>query len=289
MPNLARTGYISPKASVAGVRVGRNHLRAVTDSHILAEIERSALPSKLPEAPAAIVEVSYSARHDHMIVGGDWYDAFEVSDGRMLITVGDVCGSGPKAAVTMATLRNVVRALTLVTLDLADLMSYADTFLRTYDPECFATAFFGLYDPITRELQSVLCGHPTPLLRVGPDALEELGGDVYPPLGLLDLGPRVSIARQKMPFGALLFCYTDGIIEGQRDAITGLRLLRAALRNDDLATSPKALVRWLFRELRPPDDAMAMAIRFSDRQPSLPLKDGIEGQHPTARSRSIVR
>jgi hypothetical protein len=91
-----------------------------------------------------------------------------------------------------------------------------------------------------------------------------------------------------MPFGALLFCYTDGIIEGQRDAITGLRLLRAALRNDDLAASPKALVRWLFRELRPPDDAIAMAIRFSDRQPWLPLEDGVEGQRRTARIRSIL-
>jgi serine phosphatase RsbU (regulator of sigma subunit) len=60
---------------------------------IVAELQRSALPPKLPRQKAPIIEVAYSARGDFMTVRGDWHDVFELSAGRLTITVGDVCGA----------------------------------------------------------------------------------------------------------------------------------------------------------------------------------------------------
>jgi serine phosphatase RsbU (regulator of sigma subunit) len=226
----------------------------------LDEFRRAALPAKLPTSNAASVEICYSARED--VVGGDWYDVFEVSDGRLALSVGDVSGSGPAAAVAMATIRNVIRALAIVTLDLSDLMRYADAFLRSYAPDRFATTFFALYDRRTRTLESVLCGHPRPFLRVPPVALVELGGEVFPPLGYLDFVSSVTVATQTIPNGASLFCYTDGLVEGRHDGLDGLELLRADLANGNVATHPRELVQRLFGPEAPSDDATAMMVRF---------------------------
>jgi serine phosphatase RsbU (regulator of sigma subunit) len=226
------------------------------------EFWRAALPAELPTGNAASVEICYSARED--LVGGDWYDVFEVGDGRLALSVGDVSGSGAAAAVTMATLRNVIRALTIATLDLPELMRYADSFLRSYAPHQFATTFFALYDPRTRELESVLCGHPRPFLGVPPFALVELSGEVFPPLGYLDFVSSVTVATQTIPNGALLFCYTDGLVEGRHDGLDGFELLRADLASGNVATNPRELVQRLFGREAPSDDAIAMMVRFAD-------------------------
>jgi serine phosphatase RsbU (regulator of sigma subunit) len=89
--------------------------------------------------------------------------------------------------VTMAAVRNVTRALTLVTLDLANVLRYVDRFLLAHSLESFARAFFSLYDTRTRDLQSVLCGHPRRFLRVPPDSLDELRRDVLSRSGAFPL------------------------------------------------------------------------------------------------------
>lgn len=71
--------------------------------------QNAALPQSLPTVPGLAFDAIYEAAGEDAFVGGDWYDAFRLPDGRVVISVGDVVGSGLGAAVTMGAVRQVIR------------------------------------------------------------------------------------------------------------------------------------------------------------------------------------
>ncbi len=88
-----------------------DHARLYAREHATAEtLQRALLPATLPELPGYELVVRYvpSDTRDH--AGGDWYDAFQLPDGRFGIVIGDVGGRGMEAAATMGQLRNALRA-----------------------------------------------------------------------------------------------------------------------------------------------------------------------------------
>ncbi len=149
-------------------------------------------------------------------VGGDYYDAFELPDGRLGLAVADVSGKGISAALLMASLRACLRTLTLVgRMDLSALMQNMNQLV--YESSAvnrYATFFFAIYDPSKRGLSYVNAGHNPPILLGGSNgAFEEkrleAGGPV---IGLL---PHVSYEEQSLTLepGDVLLTYTDGVSE----------------------------------------------------------------------------
>ncbi len=150
-------------------------------------------------------------------VGGDYYDAFELTDGRLGLAIGDVSGKGISAALLMASLRACLRTMTLVgPADLATLMQKMNQLV--YEASAvnrYATFFFAIYEPSNRRLTYVNAGHNPPVLlrNSTEDGLEclrlEAGGMV---VGLL---PSVSYTEDSiiLKSGDLLIAYTDGISE----------------------------------------------------------------------------
>lgn len=57
------------------------------------------LPQSLPNHDRLLFDATYWPAERDAVVGGDWYDAFELPDGRMLLSIGDVAGHGLDAAV----------------------------------------------------------------------------------------------------------------------------------------------------------------------------------------------
>src|SRR4029077_14599764 len=78
--------------------------------HTTAEtLQRSLLPDRLPSVPGIILDARYLPVTRNMEIGGDWYDAFRLPDGRLAVAAGDVMGKGLTAAAGMGRVRNALR------------------------------------------------------------------------------------------------------------------------------------------------------------------------------------
>ena len=79
--------------------------------HATHALQRSLLPPELPDIPGVELAAAYEAAGDGNEVGGDFYDVFEVAEGRWRFAIGDVCGKGPEAAAVTGLTRHALRIL----------------------------------------------------------------------------------------------------------------------------------------------------------------------------------
>ena len=189
----------------------------------------AALPATLPNVPACTFSAIYEAGSAEALVGGDWYDAFELADGRIVLSIGDVAGSGLQAAVTMANMRQAIRGVAYVHPDPVLMLEAADLALRSESPDRFVTAFVAVIDPIEDMISFTTAGHPPPLLRTPAGEIVSLEARGLP-LGLREHDGAVSSSCALEP-GSVLVLYTDGLIESTHDMDEGCRRLDRALRD----------------------------------------------------------
>ena len=188
--------------------------RVNREIEIAREVQERLFPQTMPNLEGATI-----AGHCRpaLGVGGDYYDVFELSDGRTGIAIGDVSGKGIAAALLMASLRASLRGVTLDNpREFAKLMDKVNRLV--YEASAsnrYATFFFAAYDPKTRRLECVNAGHNAPLvLRCGPDGSTEvirIEAD-GPVVGLLQFAPYTEQTLTLEP-GDLVLMYTDGISE----------------------------------------------------------------------------
>lgn len=216
-------------------------LRSVSKAYqherrVAQQFQKAALPRALPQVPGLTFSSFYRPGMDEAKIGGDWYDALQLPDGRVMLSIGDVCGSGLDAAVAMASVRQVFRGAAHINPEPGMLLDAADKTLQAENPESLVTAFVAIFDPITSLLTYASAGHPRPLLRRADGTVEELdssGG----PLGLPFRLERTVHARE-MPVGSLLVLYTDGLTEALKDPIAGEAMLRSAIGDGDVLAAP---------------------------------------------------
>jgi sigma-B regulation protein RsbU (phosphoserine phosphatase) len=171
-------------------------------------------------------------------VSGDFYDAFELIDGRVVVVVADVCDKGVGAALFMALCRSLLRAA--CDLDgggggflAASALQFANEYIATIHERAnmFATVFFGVFDPATGELEYANGGHEPPLIVSSSGSVTVLE-PTGPAVGMVaESGYRSRTARLEP--GDTLVAFTDGIIEarstsGELFSEERLRLLLAA-------------------------------------------------------------
>jgi serine phosphatase RsbU (regulator of sigma subunit)/anti-sigma regulatory factor (Ser/Thr protein kinase) len=225
------------------VRARKLSLKLRTVSHaykherrVAQRFQKAALPRALPRVPGLTFSSFYRPGHDEAQVGGDWYDAFTLLDGRVLFSIGDVCGSGLDAAVAMASVRQVFRGVAQINPEPTMLLDAADRTLQAENPESLVTAFVGLFDPITSQVVYGSAGHPRPLLRLADGTVTELRAQGGP------LGLSIPIERTAeivdMPVGSVLVLFTDGLTEATRDPIEGETRVREALDDVDVRDAP---------------------------------------------------
>jgi PAS domain S-box-containing protein len=189
--------------------------------------QEASLPPQMPVVPGVCFSALYKAGRREAAVGGDWYDALRLLDGRVIVSIGDVAGSGLGAALTMVAMRQAIRGAAQIHAEPLALLEAADRTLRPDAPDRMVTAFVGVYDPVTRLLTYASAGHPPPFVR-GPDgAIVELSAPGLP-LGVRRKGDCEAREIVLDP-GALLVLYTDGLVESTHDYSAGERRLRAAI------------------------------------------------------------
>jgi phosphoserine phosphatase RsbU/P len=195
-------------------------------------LHRSLLPATLPAMPGLDLAARYVTGSGN--VGGDWYDVFILPDGKLGVVVGDVAGSGLAAAVIMGRMRSALRAYVLQATGPADALGLLDRTIQYFEPGAMATVLYGLYDPQAGELVFSSAGHPPPVLAVPGRPAGMLPVRPGLPIGVAP-GVRRRTGTAAIPPGALLCCYTDGLVE-RRDQVIDAGIGRLAASLDELAT-----------------------------------------------------
>jgi serine phosphatase RsbU (regulator of sigma subunit)/anti-sigma regulatory factor (Ser/Thr protein kinase) len=208
--------------------------RFESEQRIAETLQHSVLPATLPALPDVQLAGRYLPGTAELEVGGDWYDAMQLPNGRLGLVVGDVVGKGVRAAATMGQLRNAIRAFSLERLKpsttLGRLSRLADEVIET----SFATVVYAELDPESCVCRYACAGHPPPLVATLDGRVEYLEGGRGLPLGT---GATATYrqAAVELSHGAVLLFYTDGLIERRgRSLDEGLERLRAAV-----ATGPR--------------------------------------------------
>ncbi|HET7815897.1 MAG TPA: SpoIIE family protein phosphatase, partial [Candidatus Baltobacteraceae bacterium] len=200
--------------------------------------QEASLPAKMPKAPGLALDAFYAPGREEAQVGGDWYDAVRLVDGRIVVSIGDVAGSGLGAAVTMGNMRQIIRGIAQVHADPALMLDAADRALRLEHPDKFVTAFVGVFDTITNTLNYASAGHPPPLLRRPDGTIDTLNAPGLP-LGLRSNGTNSGSVSVHLDAGSSLVLYTDGLTEIDRAPDIGERRLRDILAGPAIFDEPR--------------------------------------------------
>jgi len=184
-------------------------------------LQRSLLPRELPDVLGAELCGRYVPASESLEIGGDFYDATALGDGRVVITIGDVAGHGVLAAAVMGQVRQAVRAYAFEGHPPAALMDRLDLLVSESDL-AMTTCLCGIFDPGTGVLRFSNAGHPPPLLRRANGTVERVMEALSHPLGVT-LAHRHSEAEVRLALGDALLLYTDGLVERRGEIIdTGI-------------------------------------------------------------------
>jgi serine phosphatase RsbU (regulator of sigma subunit) len=179
-----------------------------------ARLERGLLPVPILDDENLYHSLRYQPGRDQALLGGDFYDLIQTSDGTLHALIGDVCGHGPDEAALGVCLRVAWRTLVLSGHEPSHTLNCLQEVLirERHRREVFATVATMSIDVATGNGVMHIAGHPPPvLLGSVPAALGD--GRAGPPLGLFDEDwPEVPVALG--PEWALML-YTDGLIEGR--------------------------------------------------------------------------
>ncbi len=242
--------------------------RAQEQSMLVAQTLQAAfLPAKLPERADLLFDALYLAAGSEALVGGDWYDAFELPDGRIIVSIGDVIGHGLGAAVTAARIRQGIFASALDTFDPAEILARVNRMLQLQE-HTVATALVGILDRDLATLRYASAGHPPPIVAGPTIPAQSL------PYGSIPLGVSASLDAHDREVAlerdAVILFYTDGITEFKRDIEGAERVLLdavARLVNDRTVAHPAAAIqRAVMGSEKPTDDVALMVLRLSDAE-----------------------
>jgi anti-sigma regulatory factor (Ser/Thr protein kinase)/putative methionine-R-sulfoxide reductase with GAF domain len=236
----------------------------------LADALQGSLIPRLPELPAVTLAGRYLPAASAQL-GGDWYDAFQLPDGRLGMAIGDVVGRGFHAAAVMGQLRSGLRAYALDGLAPSDVLERLSRLMRQLDPGRTATVLYMVLDPYFGSLVVATAGHPPPLV-VGDDGdptFLELRGSA--PLAATRY-PVYEESEHHVAPGSALVLYTDGLVERAGESLdAGLERLRAVVQAGphDLEHLGDRLVGELLPDGPTDDDAALLLGR------ALPLADSL--------------
>jgi PAS domain-containing protein len=200
-------------------------------------LQAAILPNELPEIAGAQLLARYLAASENVGIGGDFYDAFILDDGRVLLTVGDVAGKGVEAAEAVGQLRNSLRMAAVIDPDPEVLVQRLNALIARGFSAPFATAAIGLYAPDDGTFTWCSAGHLPLVLRRATGGVVQLGDlPTHPPLG-------VSAVRLRAPHsvrlevGDVAVLFSDGLVE-RRGEDLDVGLARLA---DSIVTAPADL------------------------------------------------
>ncbi|MFC8599128.1 MULTISPECIES: SpoIIE family protein phosphatase [unclassified Isoptericola] len=253
------------------ITVALANLRTFSEEHRIAmALQRRLLPSGLTVRGGLEIAARYDASDARLDVGGDFYDAFDLPDGRVAVVIGDVQGHSLRAATVMAEVRLTLRAYLREGHDAARALDLTNGSLQLDHPE-LATVCVCLIDPADGSVEMTDAGHLPPLVvRADGTVVAQKS-----PARLLGLtSPDARPARHdRLGPGDLLVLVTDGLVERRDRALrVGMRELvdtAATLAALDPAEACGRLVD-AFDDAGREDDVAVVVVRLGTPSPTAP-------------------
>ena len=249
-PADARLLALFANQAAAAIDTTRLHREALEKERIERELElaaaiqRQLLPRDLPRL--AGLELAGSTLPTRQ-VGGDYFDFFPLSGGRLGFVVADVSGKGIPAALLVSTVHAAIYLQIDASETIVELVSRIDKHLQRFSAaHKFLTLFFGVVEPGAGLLRYVSAGHNPAIVARRSGQIERLSATGVP-LGLV---PNGSWTEETVPFGPgdLVCAYTDGFTEATNadEQEFGLDRLERELTSD-LGLPARELSDRLFR------------------------------------------
>jgi sigma-B regulation protein RsbU (phosphoserine phosphatase) len=190
-------------------------------------LQRGLLP-RLPDVSGLETAARYIPGHARL-VGGDWYDLFELPTGHVGAAIGDVVGHGLQSAIVMGRLRNALRAYALDSKDPATVLTRLDEMVSHFEAEEMATVLYAVMDPDRRRMTCSGAGHPFPFIALPSGEAKMVDARADPPIGTGAAIDRHSV-DVPLPPGSTVYFFTDGVVERRGEHIdVGLGRLRDAV------------------------------------------------------------
>jgi serine phosphatase RsbU (regulator of sigma subunit) len=230
-------------------------------AEIAATLQRGLLPPPLPEIPGWVAAAMYRPAGAENEVGGDFYDAFPIAGGWMLV-IGDVTGRGAQAASVTAQARYTLRTAAWLSGDpLVALATLNSALLARADSALCTVVALSLSADASEPVRLVVAGHLPPLLIDG-DAVTEVA-EAGPVLGAFG-DASWSLEQTAVGPGQQLVAVTDGITEagGAKDRFGEARLHAelAGSTSPEISVSKIESALDLFTAGALEDDAAALAV-----------------------------
>ena len=234
--------------------------RRATEQQMVNQLQAAVMPER-PEVPLTELGSYYSPADPDVATGGDLHDWIVLPDGDLHFAVVDVMGKGVAATKDALAVTHALRLLVLDGCPLEQLVARADAIVTAQNPELVATLLVGRYRPSTGALRLGGGGHP-PALVVKDGVADELMAPGVP-IGWPGAG---SEAVLEVTLGRTdsVILYTDGLIEGRKDIVSGLATLRRFA--EETAPYPaqqqaRILVERTLHDARRHDDSLALVLR----------------------------
>ena len=188
------------------------------------EIQASFLPESLPQPKGWEIAASLRSARE---VSGDFYDAFELTEGMVGLVIADVCDKGLGAALFMTLFRSLIRAVSKIDfftnvvyegaisadIRLKNAMSLTNNYIADThgDTSMFCTIFFGILDTRTGKLTYINGGHLPPKL-INQNGVKEILTVTGPAVGIV-AGAEYATDSVLLEQGDTFFAHTDGLID----------------------------------------------------------------------------
>ena len=172
-------------------------------------LQRSFIPERPPPVPGLEIAFVYEPA---IQIGGDILDILPLSDGRVLIFIGDAMGHGVEAAMLMAVAKTALHTAVRTTSDPAAIFQQINRELADLIGDRFVTAACARLDPATGTADVALAGNVQPLRFDASSGQVNQLGDSGLPLGIKATETYATVRYEFPPGDTLVFC-TDGLVE----------------------------------------------------------------------------
>ena len=183
------------------------------DLVLAAQVQRQVLPKPTTFPGLEVAATMQTAR----LLGGDYYDFFQISDDVVDVVIADVSGKGVAAALLMPSLAVALRLRARELSGPAEIIKDLDGVLKQItNPATFVTMFYARFKRASRTLQYASGGHNPPILIHTKTGESELLEEAGPILGILP-NAQFSNAEISWQQGDILALYTDGVTEQENE------------------------------------------------------------------------
>jgi len=230
-------------------------------------LQESILPTRLPRIAGIEASSVYLPAGTDADIGGDYYDLFTAPDGRVVVSIGDVCGKGVAAATKTSMIRYALRGMVVAGLEPGRVVAELNEMLaEAGDATSIVTLWLGYIDVNAGTLVYANGGHPAGLLLMPSDGRLVRLSTTGALLGAIS-GITWGQEQVQLEKGATLLLYTDGVTEARnaRRFFGEGRVRRALRAGGSPASVAQRLLgqvqRFAAGELR--DDAAILAVGYA--------------------------